>query len=289
MKTTAYLLAPVLLTGLVACSNSDSSPGAGAAQAVNPSSHKVEQCPQMNGRFRKNDDAAVSKVIKTSQHDDGITIDDTNVQWTINGKKQDVRDQAGASYIGICADQKLVIDLFMNNQPLGKMTYSLSNGRDLTIEMLAIDPKLAGQNSTEKWVLDKPSTAALAAAPSDKKQLVRFEGQNAERILAAMISSDTQVRRTNSERIWTSDSLSCRYNTDAQLGHCTMGLAKSSGASVKMESDGEMIDLMKALMELKVMNCDDNVCAGIASRAECGHSIDANGTPTGPTFCDLTR
>ncbi|MBL7686518.1 MAG: hypothetical protein JNJ49_00680 [Bdellovibrionaceae bacterium] len=285
MKISVYLLAPALLTGLIACSKSDSSPGPGTVQAGNPSSHKVEQCPQLNGTFR--DSSNSTKVIKTEQQNDGVTINDTSVQWVINGKRQEIPTKAGAWYIGMCFEKKIVIDLFLDNQLLGIMNYAFSNGSDLTIEMQAINRKFLEKDKKETWTIDKQSISP-DVSPATPRRLY-FEDSNAKTFLTEITSSGAETQESNGEMLWTAREIICHFNTRTQLGRCSMEVQRSAQTPLKVENDLDATSMASALMDLNLMKCQGDDCTGAIAKAECGYKIDSEKLPTGSTFCYLTR
>lgn len=151
--------------GIVACAKENEGrkvASAGKPQSANNISHKVQQCPKMNGTFVLETKKTAIKKIQTKLGEAGVTLSDSDLVWQIDGASHIFEENRNLFYKGLCSEQKIVIDLFENKVFLGKMNYYFISKTKLVIELMVKDPRL-GESFKDIWVQEQPEAIGLAA------------------------------------------------------------------------------------------------------------------------------
>jgi hypothetical protein len=157
-KVKKRLLVSVLSLAAVACSSrggkqpTASEIAAGGDSRVLPTvSHKVTECPELNGEYVNKDDEKRMRVIKTEATETGLVLIDTDLKWIADGKKQSAEGPAQVSYLGSCERQAIIIDLYQGSTQIGRMAYRLSDDGQLVLDMKHNDLRM-GPDKIETWV-----------------------------------------------------------------------------------------------------------------------------------------
>lgn len=138
-----------------ACSGSGGGGGNTAGDRnIATASHKVEECPQINGDYVQNGGES-RKTIKSEKTSSGLNFDDTDVKWIIDGATHSAEGGPQLSYRGSCEGYSIVLDLYQGSNQLGRMTYSWNSKAQLVIETTVIDPRM-GQSGKEVWEPKNP-------------------------------------------------------------------------------------------------------------------------------------
>ncbi len=135
---------------MTACSGSGGGSGGGGDVAVKPTdvgSHKAQECPSFDGEYTK-DDAYIN--VKTTVVENGIQLNDSDVNWTVDGKSHVAEGSENLSYIAICSQKTISMDLSQGSTLLGNLQYSSNDQGQLVIETKAIDSRM-GKSGKEVW------------------------------------------------------------------------------------------------------------------------------------------
>lgn len=132
MKKLVLLAALTLVAG--ACSkSSDSKPN--DDKVVPKITHKAEECPSINGEFVNQDGdldengepIAKDAAFKTETIENGISLQESDRQWTINGKSHPVEvNGLKLEYVGLCDQKSIIINVFQNSELKGTVTFKLN-------------------------------------------------------------------------------------------------------------------------------------------------------------------
>lgn len=131
-KTTlAMALLSILILG--ACTSGSGDKKANGVEPVSGHDHKVEACPQINGEFVQTDEAGREYLAKmqTTASLGGITLDASEVIWTIDGGKYEFKGDGGYSYIGVCKGGAVFVNLLTEEKFVGVMSWSLNEKGEL--------------------------------------------------------------------------------------------------------------------------------------------------------------
>jgi len=133
MKKLVLLAALTLVAG--ACSKSnDSKPN--DDKVVPKITHKAEECPSINGEFvtqggdldENGEPIPLNAAFKTETIENGISLQDNERQWTINGKSHPFEaNGVKLEYVGLCDQKSIIINVFQNGELKGTVTLKLND------------------------------------------------------------------------------------------------------------------------------------------------------------------
>jgi len=149
MKLTTFLAMTLSVAALSACSRGGSSSGggqaAGTVTAADAGSHKASNCPDIDGHFVNMESEDHSKDITTDDIQNGVKIVDTGIEWTIDGQSHEIKDDEtqGMTYVGICTQDSIVLDIFKESALMGEIVLSLNEKGQLVQDMKSNDQSAA--------------------------------------------------------------------------------------------------------------------------------------------------
>lgn len=159
MKLHSLIVIAMAASSLTACSGGSSGGKAANSNVVsaNPTdikNHKVDECPVINGQYSLvNGTDESTKSIKTTIVQNGINLNDSNVNWIINSQSNAASEGPGFNYIGICSKGSIIIGLFEGTTFIGNLIYTPDIAQNkLVIESVVKDPRL-GESGKETWDL----------------------------------------------------------------------------------------------------------------------------------------
>jgi len=134
---------------ITACSGSGggSGNGDGAVKPTDAQNHKSQECPSFDGEYSREN---MYIKIKTTTVENGIQLNESDVNWTVDGKSHVIEGSENLSYIAICSQKIISIDLSQGSTLLGNLQYSSNDQGQLVIETKAIDSRM-GKTGKEIW------------------------------------------------------------------------------------------------------------------------------------------
>lgn len=160
MKLSNLITIVLTATILAACGGPiDSRKNKGGGTAVTPASttsHRASECLSINGKWSK-DGNKTNIVYETTAVQNGVHLKENNLNLIIDGESHELEMNPGLSYVGVCSQNTISINVYRDNVFTGTMKYSINDKAQLSFEAKPVDVKENVINDIYEQVDAKPS------------------------------------------------------------------------------------------------------------------------------------